>query len=81
MEKNLYEYNSRIAKKLLKSTTNIWDLFLNSPFNLFMKIQGNPKNHFIKTSNQVMKQVKSSGKLNEHIISQGGKNLWSKKIL
>jgi hypothetical protein len=40
-----------------------------------MKIQGNPKNHFIKTSNQVMKQVKSSGKLNEHIISQGGKNL------
>ncbi len=62
-----------LPKKLLKSITNIWDLFFNSLFNLFVKLQGNPKNHFIKISSQVMRQVKSSGKLNEHIIGQGGK--------
>jgi len=45
-------------KKLLKPKVGIWDAFFNSPPNLLMKIQGNPKAHFIKISNQVEKQVK-----------------------
>jgi hypothetical protein len=31
------------------------------------------KDHFIKTSSQAMKQIKSNGKLNEHTTSQSGK--------
>jgi hypothetical protein len=38
-----------------------------------MKIQGNPKDHFIETSSQIVKQIESSGKPSEHIISQSGK--------
>jgi hypothetical protein len=38
-----------------------------------MKLQGNPKDYFIETSSQIAKQIKSSGKPNEHTISQSGK--------
>jgi hypothetical protein len=31
------------------------------------------KDHFIKTLNQAIKQIKSNGKVNEHTISQSGK--------
>jgi hypothetical protein len=43
--------------------------FSNRPPNLFIKVQGNPKDCFNLTSSQVSKQVKS----NEHIINQSGK--------
>jgi hypothetical protein len=38
-----------------------------------MKVQGNLKDHFIETSSQITKQIKSSGKPSEHTISQSGK--------
>ncbi len=38
-----------------------------------MKVQGNPKDHFIETSSQIAKRIKSSGKPSEHTISQSGK--------
>jgi hypothetical protein len=43
-------------KKLLKPVIGIWDLS-NSLVNLFMKVQRNPKDHFIIISSQVTKQV------------------------
>jgi hypothetical protein len=55
--------------------------FVSLPLNLFVKIQGNAKYHFIKTLSQVMKQVRSNGKLNEHIISQGDKKPMIEKVL
>jgi hypothetical protein len=44
-------------KKLLKPIIGIWDLF-HSLVNLFMKVERNPKDHFIIISSRVMKQVK-----------------------
>jgi hypothetical protein len=40
---------------------------------LFMKVERNPKDHFIIISSRVMKQVKWSGKPSEHTINQSGK--------
>jgi hypothetical protein len=39
-------------KKLLKPKVGTWDRLFNSPPNLFMKIEENPKAHFIKMSSQ-----------------------------
>jgi hypothetical protein len=46
----------------------------NSPPNLLMKIQENPKAHFIKMSSQVEKHVKKV-----HAISQNAKNTMNER--
>lgn len=74
-------HTPHVSQKYLWSTSGVWDLFSNSIFNLFMKVKGNPKDHFIETSSQIVKQIKSSGKPSEHTISQGGQaNSWLKGL-
>jgi hypothetical protein len=74
VEKNLYGYTSHSIKELIKCTTSIWDLLSNSLPNLFMKVQGHPKRPFYRNfKSQIMRQVSSSGKLNENTINQTGK--------
>jgi hypothetical protein len=80
MENNPHAY-TYISQKNLWPTTGVWDLFSNSLFNLFIKVQGNLKDQFIETSSQIVKQIKSSGKPSEHTISQSGKaNPWLKGL-
>ncbi len=66
-------HTPHISQKKLWPTISVWGLFSDSLFNLFMKVQGNLKDHFIETSSQITKQIKSSGKPSEHTISQSGK--------
>ncbi len=74
-------HTPHISQKNLWPTIGVWDLFSNSLFNLFMKLQGNPKDYFIETSSQIAKQIKSSGKPSEHTISQSDKaNPWLKGL-
>ncbi len=46
-------HTPHVQHKTIDTYNYAWDLFSNFPFNLFMKVQGNPKNQFIKTSNQI----------------------------
>jgi hypothetical protein len=63
MEKNLHAYIFHI--KLLRPSPSICDFFSNSLPNLLIKVQANPKEHFIITSSQIAKQVESNEKLSD----------------
>jgi hypothetical protein len=65
--KKTYMHTHHLHKNILKPIVGVWDFLSNSFLNKFIKVQGNLKDHFIKTSSQAIKQIKWKTKWTHHM--------------